>query len=489
MSATALKVSTDFVREPSLEEALALLQAHKDEHTSPSSVLLQQVLAAQPERSNPHLSYAAIGELLVEFEEWDAAEVVAIKALKSLPRFGAAFKLLGKSLRGAGRPDEAAVCHRYGLPPTIMEKYFSDVPVKWIVSDEPIADSIKKKVAFPGADWTLNPPRQINEQVIKEFEQNQLTSREAYTTIIQQGRLWFDGFNTVAWDRYGNIVRDLYRGYAEVVQGSLGDRQPVQLEGRACLLGNRNSNNYYHWMNDVIPRLEVMRASGESLESIDHFICNPLRHDFQRQTLEKLGVDMGRLVNMRDAEYIVADELLMPVYGSNSLGKAQAAWNPAFYKREYLKESELPTPDLKLYISRGSKGARGIDNDEQIINHLTDKGFTIVRAEELTVEEQASMFARANVVLGPHGAGFSNIVFCQPGTKVIELFNAHIVPCFHVISEQTELEHYIHFCDVFDEESRPTDNERYHRTSDARRVSPFHVEISDINDILAFAKV
>jgi len=160
-----------------------------------------------------------------------------------------------------------------------------------------------------------------------------------------------------------------------------------------------------------------------------------------------------------------------------------------FYKREYLRGKALPAPHQKLYVSRGSKGARGVVNDDEIVEYLEARGFTTVRAENLTVEQQADLFASASVVLGPHGAGFSNIVFCQPGTKVIELFNAHIVPCFHVISEQSELEHYIHFCDVFDDESRPEDNEKYHRTMDARRVSPFRVELTDIDEILSFAGV
>nr|MBX2884475.1 glycosyltransferase family 61 protein [Granulosicoccus sp.] len=436
-----------------------------------------------------HAQLATIGEHLLHWEMWEEAEHCAIGALKALPRFGAAFKLLGKSLLGAGFPDDAAVCHRYGLPATMREKHFSDVPVNWVESGEPIANSMTKKPAFPAESYPITPPRQIGSLEIKEFQRSRHDAREAYTTVITGGKLWFDGFNTVAWDQFGNIVRDLYRGYAEVVQGSLGDRQPTRLNGRVCLLGNRNAVNYYHWMHDILPRLEVLRASGESLAEIDYFVCNPIQFEFQRQTLAKLGIEPERLVDMNDEEYIEADELLVPVYGSNSLGKSQAGWNPAFYKREYLRGKDLPEPSLKLYVSRGSKGARGVVNDEEVVSYLERQGFTTVRAENLTVEEQADLFASASVVLGPHGAGFSNIVFCQPGTKVIELFNAHIVPCFHVISEQSDLEHYIHFCDVFDDESRPDDNEKYHRTMDARRVSPFRVELAGLDEILAYAGV
>jgi len=486
-SARACEANTDAA--VPVDVILSALDAAFTAQSPLSDEQLQQCVHCEVTSRHAHSQYAKIGESLIKLRYWDEAEVLAIKALKALPRYGAAFKLLGKALAGAGHKDDAAICHRYGLPPSMLEKYFNDVPVNWITSDKAVAESVRKLPAFAAESCVISPPRQSRKRDIKEFRATRHQTREAYTSVIPQGRLWFDGFNTVVWDQYGNIVRDLTRGYAEVVQGSLGQREPVSLPGRVCLLGNRNAVNYYHWMNDILPRLEVLRASGESLESIDHFVCNPIQYEFQRQTLAKLGIDEKRLVNMHDAEYLEANELLLPVYGSNSLGKAQAAWNPEFYKREYLRGKTLPAQQQKLYISRGSEGARGVVNDAEVVAYLGSRGFIRVQAENLTIEEQAELFASASVVLGPHGAGFSNIVFCQPGTRVIELFNAHIVPCFHIISEQTDLEHYIHFCDVFDDESRPHDNEKYHRTMDARRVSPFRVEISDLDEILAYAGV
>ena len=51
--------------------------------------------------------------------------------------------------------------------------------------------------------------------------------------------------------------------------------------------------------------------------------------------------------------------------------------------------------------------------------------------------------ASASVVLAPHGAGLSNIVFCQPGTKIIELFApTYVPPCYRIISNICGLEHY-----------------------------------------------
>ncbi|MFM6194129.1 MAG: glycosyltransferase family 61 protein, partial [Planktothrix sp.] len=74
---------------------------------------------------------------------------------------------------------------------------------------------------------------------------------------------------------------------------------------------------------------------------------------------------------------------------------------------------------------------------------LEPLNFESVVLESLTISEQAELMASASVVLAPHGAGLSNLVFCQPGTKVIELFApTHIPPCYRIISNICELEHY-----------------------------------------------
>jgi len=42
----------------------------------------------------------------------------------------------------------------------------------------------------------------------------------------------------------------------------------------------------------------------------------------------------------------------------------------------------------------------------------------------MSVLEQIELFSNADVVIGTHGAGLANILFCKPNTKVIEIFQA-----------------------------------------------------------------
>jgi len=62
----------------------------------------------------------------------------------------------------------------------------------------------------------------------------------------------------------------------------------------------------------------------------------------------------------------------------------------------------------------------------------------------MSFEEQLRLFRNAEVVVGPHGAGFTNLIFSKPGTRVIEIFaKGHERRCYWSLS--SELGHDYHF--------------------------------------------
>jgi capsular polysaccharide biosynthesis protein len=79
------------------------------------------------------------------------------------------------------------------------------------------------------------------------------------------------------------------------------------------------------------------------------------------------------------------------------------------------------------------------------VHFLKGYNFTVIRPGELDFIEQVALFQSAEIIVAPHGAGLSNIVFCKPGTKIIEIFSSYYLnPCYWYISQEVGLEyHYI----------------------------------------------
>ncbi|MGL5880384.1 MAG: glycosyltransferase family 61 protein, partial [Xenococcaceae cyanobacterium] len=55
----------------------------------------------------------------------------------------------------------------------------------------------------------------------------------------------------------------------------------------------------------------------------------------------------------------------------------------------------------------------------------------------------AAVFANAKAIVAPHGAGLTNLVFCNENTKIIELFSPNYVRTdYWMISWELKLKHY-----------------------------------------------
>ena len=67
--------------------------------------------------------------------------------------------------------------------------------------------------------------------------------------------------------------------------------------------------------------------------------------------------------------------------------------------------------------------------------------------------------AEAGIVIGPHGGGMSNLVFCAPGTRVGEIFaEEYVAPWFWFLATMTGLPyHYM----IGAREPRPERAERW----------------------------
>jgi hypothetical protein len=80
----------------------------------------------------------------------------------------------------------------------------------------------------------------------------------------------------------------------------------------------------------------------------------------------------------------------------------------------------------RLYISRLGQARRGastrrMTNEAEVVDMVIRLGFEVIEPEALSPAEQIASFASASVIVGPAGSALFNVVFCRPGTKVIDI--------------------------------------------------------------------
>jgi capsular polysaccharide biosynthesis protein len=179
--------------------------------------------------------------------------------------------------------------------------------------------------------------------------------------------------------------------------------------------------NYYHWMLLLLTRIEALRARGLLLGGRRLLLPRELS-GWMRSSLADLGLaEEQMLLYGSDDDLQLTDALLAsPIdFASPSLieGLRQALW-----RRAGLDPAAPPPASRLLYISRRGEGRRPLVEEARIERAAAAMGFESVAPETLTLAEQVRLFATARGIAGPPGAAYTNLIWAQPGVRVLSIF-------------------------------------------------------------------
>jgi hypothetical protein len=194
---------------------------------------------------------------------------------------------------------------------------------------------------------------------------------------------------------------------------------PLEVDGLLGVIAGRGDNNYYHFLMDIFPRLSLLETPG--VPTPERWYV-PLQTRFQREILEQAGFLEGKEVIDADLEpHVRAERLLVP--GIPDVQKRVPPWTVAFI-RERLRPADLDlVPGRRIYVTRGREAHnRIVRNEEEVVALLADRGFEVVDPGSHSVAEQIRMFGEAELIVSPHGAALTNLLFASPGASVVELF-------------------------------------------------------------------
>lgn len=211
---------------------------------------------------------------------------------------------------------------------------------------------------------------------------------------------------------------------------------PVSREYDECIfLGPAWYHNHYHWLGDILTRLDLVReelAAGISL------IVPPTLRQVQRDALMK-GL---RAAGAPEAQIIQPDQRVVRFRRLHMPTQMARPLDITPRQLAFLRAAMLPRAEgtlgksRRIYVSRSDAAIRRVANEAEVEGRLDRLGFETVKLASLTFADQVALFADAECVVGHHGAGHVNFAFCPPGAKVIEIFHdGHFSPSFARISQ------------------------------------------------------
>ena len=184
--------------------------------------------------------------------------------------------------------------------------------------------------------------------------------------------------------------------------------------------------NYGHWLFNCLPVLLPWRALLRQGRLA--VLVRPLTA-WQRRTLDLLDVPASAVVealdpSVRCSEVIIPGVTFLDAQRGDVASKTIPEPEAMVVEAIRMLQAGVCAADGPEYIyvsRRGIVSFRQLCNEDEVEAAMVRLGFTIMRPQELSFDEQVAIFARARVIVGPHGAGLTNAAFAARGCLVVDI--------------------------------------------------------------------
>ena len=250
----------------------------------------------------------------------------------------------------------------------------------------------------------------------------------------------------------------------------------------SLLTGGAGNESYYHWLSDVLPRLGLCDRTV-SLSEIDFFLLPDDVKKFQNETLDCLNIPKNKRLSSEKFRHIKAKKLIVtdhPVVTSVRGIKDNhniPVWIILWLRNVFLNKNTAINKKHKnkIYIDRSEttnnfQPSRFISNEDEIKKYLLKNNFILAKLHEMKFSEQIDLFYNAECIIGLHGAGLANLVFCKPGTRIIELINTNTGSMYEIIAQKNNL----NYTSIAVEAKQSFSNQQ----------GQIHIPVSSLNKIL-----
>jgi hypothetical protein len=239
--------------------------------------------------------------------------------------------------------------------------------------------------------------------------------------LLVNGELIGDSAHVLArnFPIFTSSVQAVAEGHA-LICGPPPSRKPPA--SGAILIGQ--NANYYHFLVEELPRLQLLADKPD-------LAGRPLLIDWrapawQLDLLRRAGFDAERLLYADFTEDFCVEDVVSP---GRLSGRMIAHPDAVRFARDTLApqaDASSPKPGKRVYLSRPTNARRGMLNERMVAERLGRAGFVRVDPSRMSIDEQVEFFSDVEVMAGPGGAAFTNLLFAPRSARALLLTPADV---------------------------------------------------------------
>lgn len=294
-------------------------------------------------------------------------------------------------------------------------------PRSWATLDEyGRSRKMEWRSIFPSRAEVLPPPFFCNRSADQFERVAQITWPETGIAILPNGRIldehgWIVGDNDTF---LGELCYTGNRRHSRV-NHIIKLHPPRFVPGRTLNLCSANAvTNFFHYLIDSLSRYDLVTRAGFTWNDFDHIVLPRFSSPMTQRVDAAVGVPLDKVIRMGRREQLVCETLYQPSFPGPIA--STPPWIVQFYRNLF----SVPTQPGKRRFYFPREGKRSAANAGEIAERMAAHGFETV--DPTKTPDIVQLLGEAGYVAGIHGASLANLVFCPPGTRVLEIMPTDI---------------------------------------------------------------
>lgn len=203
----------------------------------------------------------------------------------------------------------------------------------------------------------------------------------------------------------------------------------------AFFLSGNGSWNYYHWLIEILPKLQVylelclykqdvkllVPCEVKANENFN-FLLNSILGDIKVDMIfvsRDFYLHVEHLYHLTPINNVLFNERKIGVSANIlHLRYDSLAFIASKVQRFILSNDDGMFSAERVFLARKERGARSY-NQSEIISFLMKYDFKIIYMEEHDIKQQIFIFKNAKYIVGASGAAWSNLIFCNSSCKAL----------------------------------------------------------------------
>lgn len=318
-----------------------------------------------------------------------------------------------------------------------------------------VLTSLESMKVVSGALVTANKPEVAERKLPKSMTVPELQVREYHDVVavprqvlLKGSALLPDTFRLSLTVRLGNTALEPLNHY--FAWSPAPEAEPERLEGQYYYLDLEYNRHFGHFMTEAIPRLYAWDQAKEQNPELKLLMSSPTQAGtlmpYQLEILTAYGIKEEDIRTFRAPVRVDSLVSAMPLFHNGKY--VHPTLRETYERLGRALRLDSCTTGKRIFVSRRPGMWRECLNMDELEAVFIERGFEVVYPEELSLREQATMFANAEVAAGYIGSGLYSAMFSDTPMDIIGFVNtAYQATNEYFIATALEQRMHVFWCD------------------------------------------